>query len=82
MIAKVAKSRSLLSTANRVFSTPLTMANEETKHRPTLGLYDLQPQIEECWIAPNATVVGEVRVQKFANIWHNSVVRGDINRVE
>lgn len=82
MITKVSKSKSLLSTANRVFSTHLTMANEETKHRPTIGLYDLQPQIEECWIAPNATVVGEVRVQKFANIWHNSVVRGDINRVE
>jgi carbonic anhydrase/acetyltransferase-like protein (isoleucine patch superfamily) len=38
------------------------MANEETKHRTFLALYDLQPQIEECYIAPNATVIGEVRV--------------------
>jgi carbonic anhydrase/acetyltransferase-like protein (isoleucine patch superfamily) len=58
------------------------MANEETKHRTVLPLYDLQPKIEECWIAPNATLVGEVRVQKFASVWYNSVIRGDINRVE
>jgi hypothetical protein len=82
MIAKAAKSKQLISTANRVFSAPLTMANEETKHRTILPLYDLQPSIEECWIAPNATVVGEVRIQKFAAVWHNAVVRGDINRVE
>lgn len=82
MLAKAANKRSLLATANRVFSTQLTMANEETKHRTVLPLYDLQPKIEECWIAPNATLVGEVRVQKFASVWYNSVIRGDINRVE
>ena len=58
------------------------MANEETKHRTTIALYDLQPKIEECWIAPNATIVGEVKVQRFAAVWYNSVLRGDINRVE
>ena len=62
MTSKAAKSKSLVSTANRVFSSGLTMANEETKHRTFLALYDLQPQIEECYIAPNATVIGEVRV--------------------
>ena len=72
----------MTATATRVFSSQLTMANEESKHRPILALYDLQPKIEECWIAPNATIVGEVRVQKFASVWYNSVIRGDINRVE
>jgi hypothetical protein len=67
MISKVAKKPTqLLSTASRVFSTPLTMVNEETKHRTLLPLYELQPAIEEAYIAPNATIVGEVRVQKFA----------------
>lgn len=82
MLAKSVNPKSLVATANRVFSTQLSMANEETKHRTVLPLYDLQPKIEECWIAPNATVVGEVRVQKFASVWYNSVIRGDINRVE
>lgn len=83
MISKAAKKPTqLLSTATRVFSTPLTMVNEETKHRTILALYDLQPKIEEAYIAPNATIVGEVKIQKFASIWYNAVVRGDINRVE
>ena len=34
------------------------------------------------WIAPNATVVGEVLMKRFATVWHNAVIRGDINRVD
>ena len=34
----------------------LTMATEESKHRIKLPLYDIDPSIENCWIAPNATV--------------------------
>ena len=32
------------------------MATEESKHRMKLPLYDLEPQIEQCFIAPNSTV--------------------------
>ena len=63
------------------FST-LTMAEEESKHRVKLPLYDLDPKIENAWVAPNATVVGEARIQRWASVWYNSVIRGDINRVE
>ena len=34
----------------------LSMANEETKHRVKLSLYDLRPRIENCWVAPNSTI--------------------------
>ena len=47
-----------------------------------LPLYDLYPQIDQCWIAPNATVVGEVFIHRYSTVWHNAVIRGDINRVE
>lgn len=47
-----------------------------------LPLYDLEPRTEANWIAPSATVIGEVQVRRFATIWYNAVVRGDINRVE
>ena len=74
----------------------VTMANEESKHRMKVPLYDIEPQIENCWIAPNATIgkyfllflipytsiiVGEVRIRRWASVWYNSVVRGDINQV-
>ena len=34
----------------------LSMANEETKHRVKLPLYDLRPRLEQCWVAPNSTI--------------------------
>jgi len=34
----------------------LTMATEESKHRMKLPLYDIEPEIENTWIAPNATI--------------------------
>ena len=57
------------------------MVDEETKHRMRLPLYDLMPKFDNNWVAPNATVVGEVAVHKWASVWYNSVIRGDINRV-
>ena len=58
------------------------MAEEETKHRMKLSLYDLTPYIENSWIAPNSTVIGEVILKRYASVWYNSVIRGDINKVE
>ena len=51
-------------------------------HRMKLPLYDLRPKTECNWIAPNATVIGEVQLRRFATVWYNAVIRGDINRVE
>ena len=68
--------------------------DEISKHRNKLPLYDLEPRTENSWIAPNATIskknyysmklliVGEVIVKRWASIWYNTVIRGDINRVE
>ena len=33
--------------------------------------------MSEVYIAPNATVVGDVTLHKNANIWYNAVLRGD-----
>jgi carbonic anhydrase/acetyltransferase-like protein (isoleucine patch superfamily) len=34
-----------------------------------------------CYIAPNATVVGDVVTGKDCSIWFNAVVRGDVNAI-
>ena len=47
-----------------------------------LPLYDIEPRTENNWIAPSATVIGEVQLRRFASVWYNAVIRGDINRVE
>ena len=77
--ASVTVNRGLIQSA--AFSK-LSMANEESKHRMKLPLYDLEPKLENCWVAPNSTVVGEVRIRRWSSVWYNCVIRGDINRVD
>ncbi|MFT3948862.1 MAG: gamma carbonic anhydrase family protein [Agriterribacter sp.] len=40
---------------------------------PTIG--------ENCYIAPNATIVGDVEMGNDCSIWFNAVVRGDVNAI-
>ncbi len=35
----------------------------------------------DCFIAPNATVVGDVQTGDGCSIWFNAVVRGDVNSI-
>ncbi len=40
------------------------------------------PQIpEDCFVAPNATIVGDVVMGNECSIWFNAVVRGDVNSI-
>lgn len=46
---------------------------------PVEGIY---PQFgTNCFIAPNATVVGDVQTGNDCSIWFNAVVRGDVNSI-
>lgn len=36
---------------------------------------------EDCFIAPNATIVGDVVMGDQCSIWFNAVVRGDVNSI-
>lgn len=39
---------------------------------------DKKPQVSpDAWIAPNATVIGDVRLAANSSIWWNAVLRGD-----
>jgi carbonic anhydrase/acetyltransferase-like protein (isoleucine patch superfamily) len=45
---------------------------------PIYSLGDRRPALgPEAWVAPNATVIGDVRLGDNASIWWNAVVRGD-----
>lgn len=42
----------------------------------------VHPKIgENCFVAPNATIVGDVEMGKDCSIWFNAVVRGDVNSI-
>lgn len=45
---------------------------------PVYRLHDRTPTLHpECWVAPNATVIGTVDIQRNASLWWNVVARGD-----
>ena len=37
---------------------------------------------EDCFIAENATLVGEITMGKQCSVWFNAVVRGDVNSIK
>jgi gamma-carbonic anhydrase len=37
---------------------------------------------ENCWFAPNATLVGNITMGDDCTVWFNAVVRGDVNAIE
>ena len=55
---------------------------KDSKHRAIYSIYDLTPDIDEfSFIAPNATILGEVKISSNVQVGYNSVIRGDINKV-
>jgi carbonic anhydrase/acetyltransferase-like protein (isoleucine patch superfamily) len=46
---------------------------------PVKGISPLIP--ESCFVAPNATVVGDVQMGEECSIWFNAVIRGDVNSI-
>jgi carbonic anhydrase/acetyltransferase-like protein (isoleucine patch superfamily) len=37
---------------------------------------------EDCYVAENATIVGDVTIGKSCSVWFNAVIRGDVNFIK
>jgi carbonic anhydrase/acetyltransferase-like protein (isoleucine patch superfamily) len=43
---------------------------------------DVTPEFgNDCFIAPNATIVGDVKMGNQCSVWFNAVIRGDVNSI-
>ena len=43
----------------------------------------IHPQVDPtAWLAPNATLIGDVRIGPGASVWFGAVLRGDMDRIE
>lgn len=58
-------------TEKLVPSTRFVAVNEVT---PTVS--------KECFVAPSASVIGDVTIGKHTSIWYGAIVRGDVNAVK
>ena len=48
--------------------------------KPVKGIHPIIP--EDCYIAENATIVGEVIIGNQCSIWFNTVIRGDVHFIK
>ncbi|WP_460219995.1 gamma carbonic anhydrase family protein [Psychroserpens sp. MEBiC05023] len=48
--------------------------------KPVKGNYPQLP--EDCFIAENATIIGDVTVGNNCSIWYNAVIRGDVHFIK
>jgi carbonic anhydrase/acetyltransferase-like protein (isoleucine patch superfamily) len=47
-----------------------------------LPIKGISPSIpENCFIAPNATILGDVQMGQECSVWFNAVIRGDVNSI-
>lgn len=47
-----------------------------------LPIKNNHPKIDKtCFIAPNATIIGDVILEKNCSVWFNAVIRGDVNSI-
>ncbi len=48
-------------------------------------IYDLEKNVPEInadsWVAPNAIIIGKVKLEKNSSVWFNAVLRGDIEKI-
>ncbi|WP_405484054.1 gamma carbonic anhydrase family protein [Nocardia sp. NBC_00511] len=47
-----------------------------------IQLGEFAPEVDEsAWIAPNATVIGRVRLEAEVSVWYSAVLRGDMDAI-
>ena len=52
---------------------------------PVYALEDIEPEFPASgnyWVAPNAVLIGRVRLREDASVWWSAVLRGDIEPIE
>jgi len=53
-----------------------------SRHRNIMNMSDLKPIIlVDSYVAPNATIIGEVVVGCESAVWYGAVIRGDMNAI-
>eukprot|EP01018_Ginkgo_biloba_P012718 Gb_18947 [translate_table: standard] len=53
-----------------------------SRHRTLMNLFDKAPSIHnDVFVAPSASVIGDVKVAQGSSIWYGCVLRGDVNSI-
>ncbi|XP_073152093.1 gamma carbonic anhydrase 1, mitochondrial [Henckelia pumila] len=53
-----------------------------SRHRTLMNVFDKFPVVDkDAFVAPSASVIGDVRVGQGSSIWYGCVLRGDVNNI-
>ncbi|MQL88731.1 hypothetical protein Taro_021296 [Colocasia esculenta] len=53
-----------------------------SRHRTLLNIFDRVPHVDnEAFVAPSASVIGDVQIGQGSSIWYGCVLRGDVNSI-
>jgi len=53
------------------------------RHRRVMPLFTKKPFIgQDCFVAPNASVIGQVELGENSTVWYGAVLRADVNKVK
>lgn len=53
-----------------------------TEHSQILAYQDILPTIaENVYLAPSATIIGDVHIGSESSVWHHVTIRGDVNYI-
>ena len=63
------------------FTGDVAYMQDTSRHRQQMPLYDAIPVVNDAWVAPNASLIGDVIISKWATIWYNVSIRGEMNAV-
>ena len=63
------------------YSEDLAYAQTFSRHRKISIINEIKPQISNSFIAENASVLGDVRINSYSNIGHNVVLRAEISPI-
>jgi len=70
------------SNRNCLIVPRLATRSSESVELPILEFQGKTPRIHpSCYIAPSATVVGDVTIEEDSNVWPHAVIRGDLNSI-
>lgn len=54
-----------------------------TRHRALMNVSDKTPVVDkEAFVAPSASLIGDVQVGRGSSIWYGCVLRGECHAVE
>ncbi|KAJ1408858.1 Trimeric LpxA-like superfamily [Sesbania bispinosa] len=53
-----------------------------SRHRPLMNVFDKAPYVhKDAFVAPSASIIGDVQVGQASSIWYGCVLRGDVNSI-